>query len=60
VAGFFMTCTVAPFDRIRTSLMNQPTDAKLYSGFTDCVAKTIKSDGVLSLWRGFLPMYVSF
>ena len=23
-AGFFMTCTVAPFDIIRTRLMNQP------------------------------------
>lgn len=56
VAGFFMTCTVSPFDRIRTSLMNQPTDAKLYNGFADCVVKTVRTDGVLSLWRGFFPM----
>jgi len=56
VAGFFMTCTVSPFDRIRTTLMNQPTDQKLYNGFFDCAVKTIKSDGVLSLWRGFIPM----
>mmetsp|Transcript_6287 Transcript_6287/g.15869 ORF Transcript_6287/g.15869 Transcript_6287/m.15869 type:complete len:200 (+) Transcript_6287:143-742(+) len=27
-AGFFMTCTVAPFDMLRTRLMNQPTDKK--------------------------------
>jgi Mitochondrial carrier protein len=58
VAGFFMTCTVSPFDRIRTSLMNQPTDAKIYNGFTDCLVKTIKNDGPMSLWRGFLPMCV--
>ena len=25
VAGFFMTCTVAPWDMLRTKLMNQPT-----------------------------------
>lgn len=25
-AGFFMTCTVSPFDIIRTRLMNQPLD----------------------------------
>ena len=30
-AGFFMTCTVSPFDNIRTRLMNQPTDAKVSS-----------------------------
>jgi hypothetical protein len=33
LAGFFMTCTVAPFDRVRTKLMNQPTNQKIYSGF---------------------------
>lgn len=32
--------------------MNQPTDKKIYDGFVDCFVKTIKSDGVLSLWRG--------
>jgi len=59
VAGFFMTVTVSPFDRIRTNLMNQPTDAKLYNGFVDCAVKTVQNDGVTSLWRGFIPMYVS-
>jgi hypothetical protein len=56
VAGFFMTCTVSPFDRIRTNLMNQPTDKKIYDGLVDCAVKTIKRDGVTSLWRGFIPM----
>lgn len=40
-AGFFMACTVTPFDMIRTRLMNQPVDAKLYSGFIDCIAKVL-------------------
>jgi hypothetical protein len=56
VAGFFMTCTVSPFDRIRTNLMNQPTDKKIYDGFIDCCTKTIQNDGIASLWRGFIPM----
>jgi hypothetical protein len=55
VAGFFMTCTVSPADNLRTRLMNQPTDKKIYDGFVDCFIKTVKSDGVLSLWRGFIP-----
>jgi Mitochondrial carrier protein len=60
VAGFFMTCTVAPWDMLRTKLMNQPTDQKIYSGFTDCLVKTVKNDGVLSLWRGFIPIWARF
>ena len=60
VAGFFMTVTVAPSDMIRTKLMNQPTDAKLYDGFVDCAKKTVQEGGVLSLWRGFIPIWARF
>ena len=55
-----MTATVSPFDRLRTSLMNQPTDKKIYDGFVDCAVKTIKTDGPLSLWRGFIPIWFRF
>lgn len=60
VAGFFMTCTVSPTDNLRTRLMNQPTDKKIYDGFVDCFLKTVKQDGVLSLWRGFIPIWARF
>jgi hypothetical protein len=60
MAGFFMTLTVSPFDRIRTQLMNQPTDKKIYNGFVDCASKTIKEGGVMSLWRGFIPIWARF
>jgi hypothetical protein len=60
VAGFFMTCTVAPWDRIRTLMMNQPTDKKIYDGFVDCFIKTVKSDGIPALWRGFIPIWARF
>ena len=60
VAGFFMTCTVSPFDNIRTRLMNQPTDARLYDGLADCFVKTVRADGVASLWRGFVPIWARF
>jgi len=60
LAGFFMTITVSPFDRIRTQLMNQPTDKEIYTGFADCAAKTIKEGGVMSLWRGFIPIWARF
>mmetsp|Transcript_47165 Transcript_47165/g.87643 ORF Transcript_47165/g.87643 Transcript_47165/m.87643 type:complete len:284 (-) Transcript_47165:59-910(-) len=60
LAGFFMTVTVSPWDMLRTKLMNQPTDKKLYDGFADCLVKTVKEGGPLSLWRGFVPIWARF
>jgi hypothetical protein len=34
--------------------MNQPTNKKIYNGFSDCLVMTVKQDGVLALWRGFV------
>jgi hypothetical protein len=59
-AGFFMTCTVSPFDIIRTRLMNQPADAKLYNGFGDCFTKILKNEGPLGFYKGFIPIWSRF
>eukprot|EP00814_Leptocylindrus_danicus_P001802 CAMPEP_0116029170 /NCGR_PEP_ID=MMETSP0321-20121206/15959_1 /TAXON_ID=163516 /ORGANISM="Leptocylindrus danicus var. danicus, Strain B650" /LENGTH=301 /DNA_ID=CAMNT_0003503453 /DNA_START=38 /DNA_END=943 /DNA_ORIENTATION=+ len=59
-AGFFMTCTVSPFDMIRTRLMNQPADAKIYNNALDCFMKIVKNEGPLTLWRGFIPIWSRF
>jgi hypothetical protein len=59
-AGFFMTCTVSPFDMVRTRLMNQPADAKIYANALDCFTKIIKNEGPQTLWRGFLPIWSRF
>ncbi len=59
-AGFFMTCTVAPFDMVRTKLMNQPPDAKVYSGFVDCFTKIVAKDGPMALYQGFVPIWSRF
>jgi hypothetical protein len=40
-----MACTVSPFDMVRTRLMNQPPNAKIYNNFIDCFVKV----GYLSL-----------
>jgi len=58
VAGFFMTCTVAPFDICRTRLMNQPADQpKIYNNIADTFVKIASQEGPLALWRGFIPMW---
>jgi len=59
-AGFFMATTVAPFDMIRTKLMNQPPDAKIYNGFVDCAMKIIKANGPGGLYAGFIPIWARF
>jgi len=59
-AGFFMATTVAPFDMIRTKLMNQPPDAKVYSGFLDCGMKIVKANGFGGLYAGFIPIWARF
>merc|ERR1719251_828459 len=59
-AGFFMTCTVAPFDMVRTRLMNQPADAKIYSNAFDCAMKIASNEGPLTFWRGFFPIWSRF
>merc|ERR1712127_859803 len=51
-AGFFMTCTVSPFDMVRTRLMNQPADAKIYANAVDCFTQIVKNEGPATLWRG--------
>jgi hypothetical protein len=60
IAGFFMTCTVAPFDMIRTRLMNQPADAKIYNNAVDCMMKIAKNEGPATFWRGFFPIWSRF
>ena len=59
-AGFFMTCTVSPFDIMRTRLMNQPSDAKLYNGVADCFLKILKNEGPLGFYKGFFPIWSRF
>lgn len=59
-AGFFMATTVAPFDMVRTRLMNQPADAKVYKGFVDCIVKIAAKDGPMGLYAGFIPIWARF
>mmetsp|Transcript_19142 Transcript_19142/g.53311 ORF Transcript_19142/g.53311 Transcript_19142/m.53311 type:complete len:300 (+) Transcript_19142:63-962(+) len=59
-AGFFMTCTVSPFDMVRTRLMNQPADARIYNNALDCAMKIATQEGPLTFWRGFMPIWSRF
>merc|ERR1712216_431676 len=58
-AGFIGAFCCNPFDVVKSRVMNQPFDAAgrgtVYSGMIDCFSKSVKSEGVTSLWKGFIP-----
>jgi solute carrier family 25 uncoupling protein 27 len=44
-------------DVVKTRLMSQPANAKIYSGMLDCAVKTVRGEGLMALYKGFLPAY---
>jgi hypothetical protein len=40
--------------------MNQPPDAKVYTGFVDCFTKIIAGGGPQALYQGFIPIWARF
>ena len=58
VAGFFATVACNPVDVIKNRLMSQKSGAeRQYSGMIDCALKTIKTEGPLGLYKGFIPQW---
>lgn len=51
VAGFGVGIVMNPWDVILTRVYNQRGD--LYSGPIDCFVKTVKSEGIMALYKGF-------
>ena len=50
-----------PFDVMKSRMQNMPIKADgtaMYSSLADCFTKSIKADGVLVLWAGFVPAFV--
>ncbi|KAF5294138.1 hypothetical protein FQA39_LY13509 [Lamprigera yunnana] len=55
-AGATSLCFVYPLDYARTRLGADVGGGKdrLYTGLIDCIRKTVKSDGIIGLYRGFV------
>lgn len=57
-AGFVAAVVSNPVDVIKTRVMNmkvEPGMAPPYSGAIDCVVKTVRSEGPMALYKGFIP-----
>eukprot|EP01103_Thecamoeba_quadrilineata_P003055 TRINITY_DN12887_c0_g1_i1.p1 TRINITY_DN12887_c0_g1~~TRINITY_DN12887_c0_g1_i1.p1 ORF type:complete len:318 (+),score=60.48 TRINITY_DN12887_c0_g1_i1:31-984(+) len=61
-AGFVAALVTSPVDTVKTRIMNQPIDKNgkgiLYSSTSDCFKKTITAEGLLGLYKGFVPNWM--
>jgi solute carrier family 25 oxoglutarate transporter 11 len=56
VSGLASTTASVPFDTAKTRIQQASAQGN-YSGLLDCLSKTVRQEGVLSLWKGWLPAY---
>ncbi|KAH8588176.1 mitochondrial oxaloacetate transport protein-like protein [Bisporella sp. PMI_857] len=52
-SGFVVCCVMHPPDTIMSRMYNQ--NGNLYKGVFDCLGKTVRTEGVLAIYKGFLP-----
>uniref|UniRef100_A0A3Q4C0V6 Solute carrier family 25 member 34 n=1 Tax=Mola mola TaxID=94237 RepID=A0A3Q4C0V6_MOLML len=62
ISGVAVAITMTPFDVISTRLYNQPVDeshrGRLYHGFSDCMLKVCRAEGLLGLYKGMGPVFL--
>uniref|UniRef100_A0A7S3D7C3 Mitochondrial carrier protein n=1 Tax=Palpitomonas bilix TaxID=652834 RepID=A0A7S3D7C3_9EUKA len=57
-AGLVATVVSSPADVVKSRLMNESAGARAYTGVIHCVQTSIRTEGILSLWKGFWPNYM--
>lgn len=59
-AGVCIAVVTSPVDIVKTRIMNQPKDNKIYSGMIDCATKMFKAEGAMAFYKGFTPQWMRF
>jgi solute carrier family 25 uncoupling protein 8/9 len=54
-AGFVACCVGSPVDVIKSRVMGDSIGK--YKGFADCVVQTVKQEGMLAFYKGFIPNF---
>jgi hypothetical protein len=64
VAGFCMALVSSPIDVVKTRIMNANLHSSIpassshqYRGMFDCLLQTAKTEGLLGLYKGFVPTF---
>uniref|UniRef100_A0A674HGQ0 Mitochondrial glutamate carrier 1 n=1 Tax=Taeniopygia guttata TaxID=59729 RepID=A0A674HGQ0_TAEGU len=52
IAGLIGVTCVFPIDLAKTRLQNQQNGQRMYSSLSDCLIKTIRSEGYFGMYRG--------
>ncbi|CAN8253262.1 unnamed protein product [Cochlearia groenlandica] len=52
-AGFFAVCIGSPIDVVKSRMMGDST----YRNTIDCFVKTMKTEGIMAFYKGFLPNF---
>jgi hypothetical protein len=61
VSGFTAATVAAPVDLVRSRVMDDARGAStngMYRSALDCTWKTVKAEGPLALWKGWVPSYL--
>ena len=61
LAGLVCATVTSPVDVIKTRIMNQSimgNGGKLYTSTFDCLIKTIRTEGLFGLYKGFIPNWL--
>lgn len=58
IAGLSSALAATPFDLVKTRIMTQNPAAPIYRGTLHCMSCIVREEGVLALWRGFLPHFM--
>lgn len=59
-SGLCATALSCPADVVKTRMMNQAADKEVVSAYMnsfDCLIRTARSEGILALWKGFIPTW---
>eukprot|EP00457_Paulinella_chromatophora_P013482 gb/GEZN01013788.1/.p1 GENE.gb/GEZN01013788.1/~~gb/GEZN01013788.1/.p1 ORF type:complete len:295 (+),score=14.60 gb/GEZN01013788.1/:34-918(+) len=54
-SGFIAAFIANPFDLVKSRVMRDSTGQ--YRGMIHCFTKTLRKEGVLALWKGFIPAW---
>jgi solute carrier family 25 uncoupling protein 27 len=61
-AGLVGAIMGTPADVVKARVMNQPTDKNgkgiYYKSSLDCLLKTVKGEGVMAVYKGFIPCWM--
>lgn len=66
-SGFAAATASTPADVVKTRIMDQlrhmhdkdsTSNTRMYKGSLDCLLHIVKNEGIMTLYRGFLPTYI--